>query len=144
MVSGKEGILDGRVTAARLLQLVALAPPSMLFANTDRAGELHRRIVSKFGDCVLETAADKPCTFHVRPKHWAETIFAQQQQRQPKQQSLPQEAQTMRSKRVCACVRACVCVLGGYKSSRKRHVCNSALTLPTNGISIRVLPSESF
>ena len=117
MVSGKEGILDGRVTAARLLQLVALAPPSMLFANADRAGELHRRIVSKFGDCVLETAADKPCTFHVRPKHWAETIFAQQQQRQPKQQSLPQEAQTMRSKRVIYTARRCTSsfsVEGGY------------------------------
>ena len=65
----KRGELDGKDAATRLLQLWALATPSMLSANADRAGEVHMKIALQLVDCVLETAADKPRTFHIRAKH---------------------------------------------------------------------------
>ena len=97
----KGGELNGKVTAARLLQLWALATPSILFTNGDRAGELHRQIALQLVDRVLETVTDKPRTLHIRAKHWAETISAQQQQQQQKRQLPSQPVQPVHSKQQC-------------------------------------------
>ena len=63
LVRGSE--LDGKVTAARLLKLWALATPSILASSVEGVGNLHRQITSELVACVLELSADKPRTFNM-------------------------------------------------------------------------------
>ena len=58
LVRGSE--LDGKVTAARLLELWALATPSVLASSVEGVRNLHRQITSELIACVLELSADKP------------------------------------------------------------------------------------
>ena len=49
---------DGKVTAARLLELQALATPSILTSGVEGVENLHRQITSELVACVLEFSAD--------------------------------------------------------------------------------------
>ena len=48
------------MTAARLLELWALAIPSILASSVRSVGNLHKQITSDLVACVLELSADKP------------------------------------------------------------------------------------
>ena len=74
LVRGSE--LDGKVTAARLLELWALATPSILASSVEGVGNLHRQITSELVACVLELSADKPRTFNIRARTWADLLTA--------------------------------------------------------------------
>ena len=58
LVRGSE--CDGKVTAARLLELWALATPSILASSVEGVGNLHRQITSELVACVLKLSAKKP------------------------------------------------------------------------------------
>ena len=64
------------MTAARLLELWALATPSILASSVEAVGNLHRQITSELVACVLELSADKPRTFNLHKRTWADLLTA--------------------------------------------------------------------
>ena len=66
--------LDGKVTTARLLEYCALATPSILASSVEGVGSFHRQIASELVVCVLELSADKPRTFNIHTRTWADQL----------------------------------------------------------------------
>ena len=68
--------LDGKVTAARLLELWALATTSILATSVEGLGNLHRQITPELVACVLELSADKSRTFIICARTWVDLLTA--------------------------------------------------------------------